>query len=129
MRGKFRVADAANDMIVEYSSSLAAAMFLLQFQGTGAFAFASSVVVTPATIYLLVAIQLIPELFIDYFATFLEVYGGLAVVHGAHWKSSTGAYENHPNFFARRGDMQKSTVLKTPLVMFACSIALAGCAN
>ena len=127
LRGKYRVADASNDMIVEYSSSFAAAMFLLEFQGTGAFSFASSAVVAPATIYFLVAIQPIPEIPIDYFITFLEVYGGLAVVHGSHWKSTTGAYKNHPNYFYKFGDLQKSTMLKFPVCIFACAFSMAAC--
>ena len=65
----------------------------------------------------------------DHFVTFMEIYGGLAVVHDAQWKSTTGAYKNHPNFFYRLGDLQKSTMLKFSATQFACCIALAACAN
>ena len=128
LRGKFRVGDAANDMMVEYHSSFTAAMFIIDLQGTEAFSFASDVIIPATTIYTLVAIQLIPELFFDAFVTFCEVYAGLSLVHGAHWDPMTGARKHHRNFVAREwGDLPKATLLKIPFsVVFVC-ISLAAC--
>ena len=130
LRGKLRVADSSNDTIVEYLSSISAAIFLVELQSTGAFSFASTTAIPPSTIYFLVFVQLAPELFLDWFVTFLEVWGGLSVVHEAHWNRSTGAYpKSHPNFYYRQGDLVKSTILKLPAAIFMATLALIACTN
>jgi hypothetical protein len=67
IRGKMRVADASNDMIVEYLSTIAAALSLYYFGPTGAFLFAADESVSTSTIVTIVGFQLIPELVLDFY--------------------------------------------------------------
>ena len=130
MRAKFRVADAANDMMVEYHSAISAAMCIVDLQGTGAFSFATDTQIPAATIYKLVTIQIAPELFFDFFVTFCEIYGGLALVHNAHWNPMTGAKKHHRDYCAREwGDLPKATLLKVPAAAVFFGLALAACVN
>ena len=130
LKAKFRVADANNDMMVEYHSSFTAAMFFVDLQGTEAFSFATTTIISSATIYKLVAIQLIPELFFDSFVTFCEIYLGLAVVHNAHWNFMTGSYKHHRNFWRREmGDLPKATLIKVPNSLIFFAFTLAACVN
>ena len=130
MRAKFRVADAANDMMVEYHSAISAAMCIVDLQGTGAFSFATDTQIPAATIYKLVVIQIAPELFFDFFVTFCEIYGGLALVHNAHWNPMTGAKKHHRDYCAREwGDLPKATLLKVPAAAVFSGLALAACVN
>ena len=66
-RGKMRVADASNDMIVEYLSTIAAALSLYYFGPTGAFLFAADESVSTSAIVTIVGFQLIPELVLDFY--------------------------------------------------------------
>ena len=86
--GKLRVADGTNDMIVEYVSSLTAAMFLIYLEPMGAFSFATNDVVEPSAVVELVLYQLVPELFFDLYVTFMEIQGGLKKVHEVVWSLS-----------------------------------------
>ena len=54
VRAKMRVADASNDMIVEYLSSITAGLFLAELGGTDAFSFASDAAIDPDRVWTLV---------------------------------------------------------------------------
>ncbi|GMI44345.1 hypothetical protein TrCOL_g422 [Triparma columacea] len=112
IRGKMRVADASNDMIVEYLSTIAAALSLYYFGPTGAFLFAADESVSTNTIVTIVGFQLIPELVLDFYCTFIEVFGGLSKIHIAQWSFRAGKRINHRNRFYRWGDFPKWFVLK-----------------
>ena len=80
-RGRLRVVDGTNDVIVEYLSSLAAAMFILYLAPTGAFSFTTSETIETAAVVKLLMYQLVPELFLDFYVTFIEVQGGLLTLY------------------------------------------------
>jgi hypothetical protein len=95
-RGKLRVQDASNDMIVEvrehaaratrrtcissyrshhdhqYMSSIMAGVFLIYLAPTGLFSFASDSAVDAATVVKLCLLQIVPEVFLDFYCTFME---------------------------------------------------------
>lgn len=122
MRGKLRVGDGANDMIVEYLSSVVAAMFIVWLVPTGAFNFATNEEIQVKTVVNLMMYQLVPELFLDTYVTFMEIKGGLRMLHERMWSSKAGA-DPESKYWAHReiGDMFKSTVMKT-----GTSIAITG---
>ena len=124
IRGKMRVGDAANDMIVEYLSSITAAIFLVELQGTGAFLFATEATIATSQILFLVAVQLGPEVILDWFVTFIEVWGGLAAVYDAHWSTKTGSYPLDESFYKRQGHLIKAFILKLNTAVAICCYAL-----
>ena len=89
LRGRMRVQDGSNDMVVEYVSSVAAAAILVFLVPTGAFQF-SLEVVDSSQILTITLFQIVPEIFLDYYCTFTEVFGGLANLHVAYWSLRSG---------------------------------------
>jgi hypothetical protein len=114
-RGRLRVVDGTNDMIVEYLSSLAAAMFILYLAPTGAFSFATSEKIETAAVVKLMMYQLVPELFLDFYVTFIEVQGGLLTLHVLYWDPRAGGDLNSKYTANRMGDLFKA--LSTKLAM------------
>ena len=112
---------------VEYLSSFSAGLFLVDLQGTGAFTFASDGEVSPELVWSLVFIQLVPELPIDFFLTFIEYLGGLASVHDANWSIHSGVRENDPRVFIAFGDVVKAIPLKLVIAPMVCSFVLMFC--
>ena len=83
-RGFMRVQDGSNDMVVEYVSSIAATLILVWLAPTGAFDF-SGQAVDSKQVLAVSFFQLAPELVLDFYCTFIEVYGGLASLHTDYW--------------------------------------------
>ena len=117
-RGRMRVQDGSNDMVVEYVSSLAAAAVLVWLVPTGAFEFSTEPVSSDQVITITM-FQIVPELFLDFFCTFVEVNGGLIKLHKDYWSKKTGAKRG--SFL---GDLTKSLTCKfwaififTPIVL------------
>ncbi|GMI58565.1 hypothetical protein TeGR_g11701 [Tetraparma gracilis] len=126
-RGKHRVQDASNDMVVEYMSSIMAGLFMVYLSPTGAFTFVSASSISSNTIIKLCVLQIIPELFLDFYVTFMEIFGGLKEMHVSYWNLSTGADESSKKWSDRIGDVPKATVFKifitwayTSLVIIVC---------
>jgi hypothetical protein len=55
---------------------------------------------------------MIPELILDFFITFMEVFGGLKSMHVAYWDARTGADPKSKFTVLRVGDLPKSLFLK-----------------
>ncbi|GMH62257.1 hypothetical protein TrRE_jg2867, partial [Triparma retinervis] len=127
IRGKMRVADASNDMIVEYLSTISAAVCLYYLGPTGAFSFAADESVSTGTIITIVGFQLIPELFLDFYCTFIEVFGGLSKIHIAQWSFRAGKRINHQNRFYRWGDFPKWFILKLVCSVLFLTLPLLTC--
>jgi len=111
-RGRLRVIDGTNDMIVEYLSSLTAAMFILYLAPTGAFSFATSEQIETAAVVKLLAYQLVPELFLDFYVTFIEAQGGLLTLHELYWDPSAGGVPSSKYRANRLGDLFKALSAK-----------------
>ena len=111
-RGKLRVQDASNDMVVEYMSSIVAGLFMIHLAPTGAFSFATTAEISTSTIIKLCAFQIVPELFLDFYVTFMEIYGGLKELHASYWNVSTGADEQNKAWVLRLGDLPRATLIK-----------------
>ncbi|GMI14713.1 hypothetical protein TrVE_jg3770 [Triparma verrucosa] len=108
VRGKLRVQDGCNDMVVEYMSSIIAGFFLIQLAPTGVFSFATETAVSSETVITLMLYQLVPELFLDFFVTFMEVFGGLGKLHRNYWSLKTGSNPNSKFRVFRIGDAIKA---------------------
>ncbi|GMI44749.1 hypothetical protein TrCOL_g7078 [Triparma columacea] len=63
---------------------------------TGAFEFSSEPVGTDQVITITM-FQIVPELFLDFFCTFVEVNGGLTKLHKSYWSTKTGAKKVRPS--------------------------------
>ncbi|GMH51668.1 hypothetical protein TrRE_jg2334 [Triparma retinervis] len=126
-RGKLRVQDASNDMVVEYVSSIIASMFLIYLAPTGKFAFATTTEISTAAVLKLCAYQIVPELFLDFYVTFMEIYGGLKEMHISYWKASTGADMESKFWALRRGDLFKANLFKAFSTWFVVSFVLCLC--
>ncbi|GMI40997.1 hypothetical protein TeGR_g12149 [Tetraparma gracilis] len=126
-RGKLRVQDASNDMVVEYVSSITAGLFLIYLAPTGVFSFASENTASTGAVIKLCAFQIVPEIFLDFYCTFMEVYGGLKDVHLGYWKISAGANENANLWTGRIGDLPKAMVLKVVQTWAFISFVLIVC--
>ncbi|GMI44430.1 hypothetical protein TrCOL_g2680 [Triparma columacea] len=111
-RGKLRVQDASNDMVVEYMSSIVAGLFIIHLAPTGIFSFATTAEISNSTVIKLCAFQIVPELFLDSYVTFMEIYGGLKDLHVSYWKTDTGGIKNSNHLVGRLGDLPKATVIK-----------------
>ncbi|GMI38235.1 hypothetical protein TeGR_g3856 [Tetraparma gracilis] len=112
MRGKLRVQDASNDMVVEYMSSIVAGLFMIHLAPTGVFSFATTAEISTNTIIKLCAFQIVPELFLDFYVTFMEIYGGLKDLHVSYWKVGTGAEKDSKHWVKRLGDLPRATLVK-----------------
>lgn len=62
-------------------SSIVGGFFMIYLAPTGLFSFSTTTVISSKTILTLVMYQLVPELFIDFYVTFMENFGGLRVLH------------------------------------------------
>ncbi|GMI20818.1 hypothetical protein TeGR_g5474 [Tetraparma gracilis] len=127
VRGKLRVQDASNDMVVEYMSSIVAGLFMIHLAPTGVFSFASTAEISTATIVKLCAFQIVPELFLDFYVTFMEIYGGLKDLHVSYWKVDTGADKYSKHWVKRLGDLPKATVLKVIMTWAMTAFVLMTC--
>ena len=128
-RGRLRVVDGTNDMIVEYLSSLAAAMFILYLAPTGAFSFATSEKIEAAAVVKLLAYQLVPELFLDFYVTFIEVLGGLLTLHELYWDPSAGGDPSSKYRANRMGDLFKSLSTKLSVTIAITGFVLLATLN
>ncbi|GMI24978.1 hypothetical protein TeGR_g5966 [Tetraparma gracilis] len=128
-RGKLRVQDASNDMVVEYMSSIVAGLFMIHLAPIGVFNFATTAEISSSTIIRLCAFQIVPELFIDFYVTFMEIYCGLKDLHVSYWKMGTGADENSKHWVMRVGDLAKATVCKGVTTWMFTAFVLATCVN
>ncbi|GMI38531.1 hypothetical protein TeGR_g7734 [Tetraparma gracilis] len=126
-RGKLRVQDASNDMVVEYMSSIVAGLFMIHLAPTGVFSFATTAEISTNTIIKLCAFQIVPELFLDFYVTFMEIYGGLKDLHVGYWKMGTGAEENSKHWVKRLGDLPKATLCKVVHTWTFTAFVLATC--
>ncbi|GMI28666.1 hypothetical protein TeGR_g15257 [Tetraparma gracilis] len=122
--GKTRVQDGSNDMVVEYMSSLIAGFFMIQLAPTGVFSFATDTTVSSNTILTLMSYQLIPELFLDFFVTFTEVFGGLGKLHASYWSVKTGSAPDSKYWAFRMGDLFKTVLNKLALTWFLTAFVL-----
>ena len=116
--GRLRVTDGTNDMIVEYVSSLSAAMFIVYLAPTGAFSFATTEVIETSVVVRLLVYQLVPELFMDFYVTFMEIQGGLRRLHELQWDMKAGGDEKSKFRANRWGDLVKSV---------SCKVAVSVC--
>ena len=73
----------------------------------------------------LVLAQLLPELVLDLFVTYVEVQGGLQRVHASVWSWSTGADPSSRAWAARRGALVKGLTLKAFYTIACVAIVLA----
>jgi len=124
-RGRLRVVDGTNGMIVEYLSSLAAAMFILYLAPTGAFNFATSDKIETAAVVKLLMYQLVPELFLDFYVKFIEVRGGLLTLHELYWDPSAGGDPNSKYMANQMGDLFKSLSIKLAATIGLTAFVLA----
>ncbi|GMI25187.1 hypothetical protein TrCOL_g4946 [Triparma columacea] len=90
-RGMLRAQDGNNDMVVEYLSSAAAVAILIFAVPTGALSLEASKAVDRSQIYSIVLFQVGPEVILDFYCVFMEVFGGLGVFHSKYWSLHTGA--------------------------------------
>jgi Ca2+/Na+ antiporter len=81
--GHLRVQDGSNDMVVEYVSSIVATMILIDLAPTGSFLFTGTT--STDQILSVCFFQLGPEIILDFYCTFMEVFGGLAMLHHEYW--------------------------------------------
>jgi hypothetical protein len=110
--GKLRVQDSSNDMVVEYMSSISAGLFLIYLSPLKWFTFASKDRISDTLVIKLCSYQMLPELVLDFYCTFMEVYGGLKAMHLSYWRSKTGADEKSRHWIERVGDFPKVIFVK-----------------
>ena len=108
-RAKLRVQDDSNDMVVKNLSIIVSSLFLFYLETIGLFKFASEEGVSESTIFVLAMYQLGPEIFLDVYATFTKIFGGLRVVHENYWSFSVGANMDSRFTVDRIGDFWKAT--------------------
>ena len=89
--GRARVADTCNDMNVKYITTILGAYLIYKFSDSGGpFILAgSSEEVSKHSleaIMEILAYELVPGLFVDFYCTLLEIKGGLMPQHGDYWK-------------------------------------------
>ncbi|GMI13427.1 hypothetical protein TrVE_jg6765 [Triparma verrucosa] len=88
--GRARVADACNDMVVEYVSSIISVCLIYSFsasQGPILVGGQTGDVHSTNTLLFILATQLVPELAVDFFCTMLEIKGGLMSQHQDYWSN------------------------------------------
>ena len=100
-------------MVVEYMSSIVMGLVVIFLSPLGWFKFATSEEISPETVMYLCMYQMVPELFMDFFITFVEVYGGLKPLHESYWNADSGADPAGGNAFIRSGDLLKGAVIKS----------------
>jgi len=122
--GVLRVKDSSNDMIVEYLSTVVAALFLLELEPTGLFKFTSNQNISSSVIFSLVTYQLAPEIFLDLYVTLMENFGGLSALHATYWSFKSGAKPSSEHFWERQGDLIKASLLKVVMTTMTVCVVL-----
>ena len=117
-RGKLRVMDGTNDMMVEYTSAMISASMLVLLPSTGSFNFTSGTVDT-AQVWTVLLFQLVPEVFLDWYCTFIETNGGLGRFHLDYWKARNGGMNG-----SRYGYLVKSVIGKFFLTNWVTGVVL-----
>ena len=123
-RGRIRVMDGANDMVVEYVGSAVAAMILAKLGKFGVFSFASEASISTTTVLTLCMYQLIPEIFADCFCTFMEVSNGASQLHREQWSWTEGAEPNSPSFLLKKGNRVKALGCEMCSTVFLTAVCL-----
>ena len=108
-------------------SSIAAGLFMVHLAPLGVFSFATTAVISTATVVKLCAYQIVPELVLDFYVTFMEIYGGLKEMHASYWRTDTGADNGSRFWMDRVGDMPKSTILKAMMTWCLITFILMVC--
>jgi len=95
---------------------------------TGIFSFATDATIPTRAILNLLVYQLVPELCIDFYCTFLEINNGLRTLHESYWKADTGADQSSKFWSFRLGDLFRATMMKfwftITLTFFTLAICL-----
>ena len=79
----------------------------------------------PSAVVELVLYQLVPELFLDLYVTFMEIQGGLKKVHEVVWSWSAGGDPGSKLRALRMGHFVKALVLKSVFaVAIVCFVLL-----
>ena len=71
--------------------------------------------------------QLVPELFIDFYCTFMEINNGLRTLHESYWKADTGTDKTSKFWSYRTGDLFKATVMTFLFTINVTCFTLAIC--
>ena len=119
-----RVVDGGNDVIIEYLGALAAAAIIIFLSDTGAFQLASDEVVSVSAVVGLCMYQLVPEVFLDFYCTYMEVLNGLAGLHQQYWSWTHGAVKNGRHGASRLGERQKAVMVKLLATIFITGMIL-----
>ena len=117
-RGKLRVMDGTNDMMVEYTSAITSASMLVFLPSTGSFNFTSGTV-NAAQVWTVLMYQLSPEIFLDWYCSFIETHGGLGRFHLDYWKLHNGGRNG-----SRYGHLVKSVIAKVFQTNFVTGLVL-----
>ena len=123
-RGRMRVMDGANDMVVEYVGSILAAAILMNLGQFGVSSFASSTAISSSTIMTLCMYQLLPEVFLDTYCTYMEVSNGLSELHKDQWSWTYASDPTSPSFLLRRGTRVRAFGAKLFATAFLTGVAL-----
>ena len=92
--GRARVADACNDMVVEYVTAILGVYLVYSFSDpSGPIVFGADQTHSTSTLLKILAYQICPELIVDTYCTALEIKGGLMAQHTDYWL----------NFYSREG--------------------------
>ncbi|GMH81155.1 hypothetical protein TrST_g11755 [Triparma strigata] len=110
--GKLRVQDGSNDMLVEYLSSISSSMFLIMLAPLDSFDLATTTEISQRTVLIITAYQVVPELFLDFYVTFMETFCGLSKLHENYWDPKAGGDPRSSITVGRWGDLVKSLVLE-----------------
>ncbi|GMI39975.1 hypothetical protein TrCOL_g4895 [Triparma columacea] len=123
-RGMLRAQDGNNDMVVKYLASAAAVAILIFAVPTGALELEASQAVDRSQIFSVVLFQVGPEVILDFYCVFMEVFGGLGVFHSKYWNLHTGA-KTTKGRWSYFGNLLKSLVAKIfATLMLSCLILL-----
>ena len=118
--GKLRVADAENDMQVEYVSTIAAMSVLLYLPKTGAFDFPVNDV-SDEQIIAVSEYQLVAEVVVDFICCYIENFGCLSELHRQVWSFETGRFPGDPFY---KCDLVRAVVFKYCLVIICTGFML-----
>ncbi|GMH71700.1 hypothetical protein TL16_g05722 [Triparma laevis f. inornata] len=123
--GKVRVQDGTNDMLVEYISSAISAMLLIMLAPLDAFGLATTAEISQQTVFVITAYQIVPELFLDFYVTFMEIFCGLSKLYENYWDLRAGGDLRSSIMVDRFGDIGKATVSKLILTIIIMTFVLA----
>jgi len=104
-------------------------MLILYLAPTGAFSFATSEKIETAAVVKLLMYQLVPELFLDFYVTFIEMRGGLLPLHELYWDPSAGGDPNSKYRANRKGDLFKSLSVKLAVTIALTAFVLIATLN